>query len=58
MGEKLDEKQIVGMAINENYAKFTYEITNPEDAPGKPEALDDVLVLDLSYGNYAGLFAS
>ena len=58
MGEEIDEKKIIGMAIDENYAKFIYEITKPEDAPYKPEALDDIVVLDLSYGNYAGLFCS
>ena len=54
----MDDEKIVGMAINKDYAKFVYKITNPEDAPSKPEALEGTLVLDLSYGNYAGLFAS
>ncbi len=54
----MDDEKIVGMAINKDYAKFIYKITNPEDAPNKPEALECTLVLDLSYGNYAGLFAS
>ncbi len=54
----MDEKKIVGMAINEEYAKFIYSITKPEDIPFKPEALDDITVLDISYGNFAGLFCS
>ncbi len=54
----LSKEKIVGMAINENYAEFTYSITNPDDVFRKPEALDDIVVLDLSYGNFAGLFAS
>ena len=31
------------------------EMMNPE---GKPEVLDDILVLDLSYGNFAGIIAA
>ncbi len=54
----MDEKKIVGMAINDEYAKFIYSITKPEDIPFKPEALSDITVLDLSYGNFAGLFCS
>ncbi len=54
----MDEKKIVGMAINAEYAKSIYEETKPEDIPKKPEALDDLVVLDLSYGNFAGLYAS
>lgn len=53
----MDEK-IVGLAIEPEYAKFVYSITNPADISGKPEALDDLVVLDLSYGNFAGLVAS
>ncbi len=54
----MDEEKIVGMAINKEYAKNMYELTKPEDIPGKREALDGLVVLDLSYGSYAGLFAS
>jgi len=32
--------------------------TDPQKGRGKPEALDDLLVLDLSYGNMGGLFCS
>ena len=58
LGEELPEERIVGMAIHEEYAKFIYRETNPNDGFRKPEALDDMLVLDVSYGSYAGLFAS
>jgi len=34
------------------------ENCDPFKAPEKPEALDDVVVLDLSYGSFAGLYAS
>jgi crotonobetainyl-CoA:carnitine CoA-transferase CaiB-like acyl-CoA transferase len=34
------------------------EHTNPERASRKPEALDDLLVLDVSYGNVGGLACS
>ena len=54
----MDEEKIVGMALNKEYAKNMYELTKPEDVQGKREALDGLVVLDLSYGNYAGLFAS
>ncbi|HDN74406.1 CoA transferase [Archaeoglobales archaeon] len=54
----MEEDKIVGMAIDAGYAKFIHSITKPEDIPDKPEALEDVVVLDLSYGNYAGIFAS
>ena len=53
----MDEK-IIGMAIDPEYAKFIYSLTNPDEVHGKPEALSDVVVLDLSYGSYAGLYAS
>ncbi len=54
----MEEKTIVGLAIDPEYAKFIYSITKPEDVRRKPEALEDMLVLDLSYGNFAGLVAS
>ncbi|NTV44013.1 MAG: CoA transferase [Syntrophobacteraceae bacterium] len=54
----MDEKQIVGLAINDEYAKWAHENTDPLQAFRKPEALDDMLVLDLSRGSFAGLFAS
>ena len=54
----MDEKKVVGMAINEDYAKFIYQETRPEDVLEKPEALDDIVVLDMSYGSFAGLYAS
>jgi hypothetical protein len=34
--------------------KSLAEIMNPE---GKPEVLDDVLVLDASYANFSGVFS-
>lgn len=52
------EKRIIGMAIHPEYARWVYEHTNPADVFRKPEALDDMLVVDASYGSFAGLFAS
>ncbi len=52
------EEKIVGMAIDPEYAKFVYSLTSPDEVYGKPEALEGIVVLDLSYGSYAGLFAS
>ncbi len=54
----MDDKKIVGMAANAEFARWAHGVTNPEDIFKKPEALDDMLVIDASYGNYAGLFAS
>jgi crotonobetainyl-CoA:carnitine CoA-transferase CaiB-like acyl-CoA transferase len=54
----MDKKRIVGLAINEDYAAWAHQETDPRSVSSKPEALDDTLVLDLSYGNFAGLFAS
>jgi crotonobetainyl-CoA:carnitine CoA-transferase CaiB-like acyl-CoA transferase len=54
----MDEKKIVGLAVNEGYAKWAHKETRPEDIFQKPEALDNLLVLDTSYGSFAGLFAS
>lgn len=54
----MDERTIVGMALDPQYAKFIYSETNPDDVMRKPEALDDMVVIDISYGNYAALFAS
>ncbi len=52
------EKRIVGLGIHREYAKWAYTETNPLDIHKKPEALDDMLVIDASYGSFAGLFAS
>jgi crotonobetainyl-CoA:carnitine CoA-transferase CaiB-like acyl-CoA transferase len=54
----MDERKIVGFTVNEEYAKWAYQETHPDRIPHKPEALDDIVVLDASYGSYAGLFAS
>src|SRR5208337_957759 len=54
----MDDQRIVGMAANAEFARWAHRETNPEDIFKKPEALDDMLVIDASYGNYAGLFAS
>lgn len=53
-----EDKTIVGLAINEGYAKWAYAETNPKDSFRKPEALDDMLVLDVSYANFGALYAS
>jgi crotonobetainyl-CoA:carnitine CoA-transferase CaiB-like acyl-CoA transferase len=54
----LTDQNIVGMAINREYARWAHQATNPKDITGKPEALDDMVVIDASYGSFAGLFAS
>ena len=54
----MDDKKIVGLAINQEFARWAYRETNPPDAYKKPEALDDMLVIDASYGNFAGLLTS
>jgi crotonobetainyl-CoA:carnitine CoA-transferase CaiB-like acyl-CoA transferase len=54
----MDDKRIIGLTVNEDYARWTHKETNPDDVSHKPEALDDMLVLDVSYGSFAGLFAS
>ncbi|HEY9073819.1 MAG TPA: CoA transferase, partial [Desulfobaccales bacterium] len=54
----MDDKKIVGMAINQEFARWAYRETYPPDTYKKPEALDDMVVIDASYGNFAGLFAS
>lgn len=54
----MDEKKIVGLAINAHYAKWAHEETHPDRVSNKPEALDDMVVIDASFGSFAGLFAS
>lgn len=54
----MDENKIVGLAINAHYAKWAHEETHPDRVARKPEALDDMVVLDASFGSFAGLFAS
>src|SRR5512141_983747 len=57
-GGKMDDSNIVGLSANREYAKWAHRETNPEEVSRKPEALDGLLVLDLSHGSFAGLFAS
>ena len=40
------------------WSEWVKERTDPARAYERPEALDDITVLDLSYGSFAGLFAS
>ncbi len=54
----MDDTKIVGLAVNQEFARWAYRETYPPDAYKKPEALDDMLVLDASQGSFAGLFAS
>ncbi len=54
----MDDGKIVGMSNNPEYARWAHRETDPETACRKPEALDDMLVLDASYGSFAGLYAS
>lgn len=42
----------------QSWPRFAKEITDPALAHEKPEALEDLRVLDLSSGNFAALFAS
>ncbi len=55
---KEEDETIVGMAINKEYARWAHQATNPADLFRKPEALEDMLVIDASYGNFGALFAS
>ena len=54
----MDDKTIVGMAKDPEFAKWAYRETRPEDALKKPEALAHIRVIDASYASFAGLFAS
>jgi crotonobetainyl-CoA:carnitine CoA-transferase CaiB-like acyl-CoA transferase len=54
----MDDKKIVGLAVNQEFARWAYRETYPPDAYKKPEALEDMLVIDASHGNFAGLFTS
>jgi len=54
----MDDIKIVGLAVNQEFARWAYRETYPPDAYKKPEALDDMLVIDASHGSFAGLFAS
>ncbi len=54
----MDDTKIVGLAVNQEFARWAYRETYPPDAYKKPEALDDMLVIDASHGSFAGLFAS
>ena len=53
-----NEQNIVGMAINREYARWAHRETNPDEIVKKPEALDDMVVIDASCGSFAGIFAS
>ena len=39
-------------------AEWARENTDPKIASTKPEALDDITILDLSYNNYGGCYCS
>ncbi|RMG60986.1 MAG: CoA transferase [Deltaproteobacteria bacterium] len=41
-----------------DWTTWSRENTDPGKAVGKPEALDGLLVIDFSYGSFAGLYAS
>jgi crotonobetainyl-CoA:carnitine CoA-transferase CaiB-like acyl-CoA transferase len=47
-----------GTVVPPSWAEFARALTDPAHAGTKTEALDDLLVLDCSYANVAGLFAS
>ncbi len=44
--------------MSEGWALWAREASDPRRAKDKPEALDDLLVLDCSYGSLAGCFCS
>lgn len=52
MGEEVEKN------IALEWAEWIREQDDPKRAHGKPEALDDILVLDLSYAHMGGLFCS
>ncbi len=54
----MDDSRIVGNTLNHEFARWAHRETDPDDVFRKPEALDDMLVLDASRGSFAGLFAS
>lgn len=54
----MEEDKIVGVIPVKDYAHWAYKETNPDEIYKKPEALDDMVVIDISYGNFAGLFCS
>jgi crotonobetainyl-CoA:carnitine CoA-transferase CaiB-like acyl-CoA transferase len=54
----MEDEKIVGLAINQEFARWAHRETYPPDTFKKQEALDDTLVLDVSHGSFAGLFAS
>lgn len=54
----MDDSKIVGLAVNRDYARWAHRETAPDEVFRKPEAIDDIVVLDASYGNFGGLFAS
>lgn len=56
--EQIKDENITGMAMDKEYARWAYKELNPDDTFRKPEAIDDITVLDLSNGSFAGLFAS
>jgi len=54
----MDDKRIVGMAKDAEYARWAHRETSPEDVLKKTEALAHIRVIDCSYGSFGGLFAS
>lgn len=52
--ELIGEASILGA----EWAEWIHSQTEPAKASGRPEALDDLLVLDVSSGSFAGLFCS
>ncbi|ABK17031.1 L-carnitine dehydratase/bile acid-inducible protein F [Syntrophobacter fumaroxidans MPOB] len=54
----MTEKKTSGMTENADYSEWAFRETNPADVFEKPEALDDLLVLDAGRGSFAGLYAS
>lgn len=61
MDEKtLEEKinEILEKKYDDRWENWAKEHDDPANAALKPEALEDILVLDLSYKNFAGMFCS
>jgi CoA:oxalate CoA-transferase len=56
--EKVYSRHVRKVGTSERIARWGQMLSGMMSPEGKPEALDDTLVLDLSYANYAGLTAA
>lgn len=56
--EKVYSRYVRKVGTSDRLAQWGRMLGGMMSADGKPEALDDIMVLDLSYANYAGLIAA